>query len=394
MVLVFQVCLYLQGAQSHLSKRDVRPFASACASALVQGSVLTFAASVLRPEIAGFAPAALALGFLSALSLSVVRKLLPWIARHRPFLEGHLILGSGEEARKLREELDGEGVDSSKPREAVVTLRYGNLRAWALRHGVSRIVVADVPSGHDAGLAASLVECRASGLRVEQAVDSYARLRGKLWLDGVRPEWLVYAAPFSATRVYLVFKRATDVAGGLVLFLAGLPLLAIAAVAISVDSKGPVLIRQERVGLNGRRFQMVKFRSMLVDAELESGPVWCRAGDPRVTRVGRWLRKFRLDELPQLLNVLKGEMSLIGPRPERPPFVEMLTAAIPYYPLRHSIKPGISGWAQVMCPYGASIRDAQEKLEHDLYYLRHLSIALDAKIVLRTLSVVLAGRGR
>jgi exopolysaccharide biosynthesis polyprenyl glycosylphosphotransferase len=394
LLLGFQACLYLSGVCELLPKPEPRPLLLACVTALLPGIVLALFADVLLAERELIAPAAVALGLLSALAVGAIRILFPRIARHRQLLEGHLILGGGEQAIELREELGSERVDSARPMEAVVSLGYGNLRGWAHRHGYSRIVVADLPDGDVCELAASLIECKASGMRVEQAVDSYGRLRGKLWLDGVRTEWLVYAPAFSASPFFLFLKRSTDIAGSALLLLLSLPLFAVLALAIKLDSSGPVLIRQERVGLNGRRFLMAKLRSMRVDAESESGPTWCREGDPRITRFGRLLRKFRLDELPQVVNVLKGEMSFVGPRPERPAFVDMLAVSIPYYQLRHSVRPGITGWAQVMYPYGASLRDAREKLEYDLYYLQNLSIAFDARILVRTLRVVLSGGGR
>jgi exopolysaccharide biosynthesis polyprenyl glycosylphosphotransferase len=205
---------------------------------------------------------------------------------------------------------------------------------------------------------------------------------------------MIHGGAFRVSPAFLFVKRAIDAVSAALLLLLTMPLFALVALAIRIDSAGPIFIWQERVGLNGKRFLMAKLRSMRVDAECATGPTWCRAGDPRITRVGRMLRKFRLDELPQFLNVLRGEMSFIGPRPERPAFVEMLATTIPYYSLRHAVKPGISGWAQVMYPYGASIEDAREKLQYDLYYIHHHSLALDAKILLRTVEVVLAGSGR
>ena len=187
-------------------------------------------------------------------------------------------------------------------------------------------------------------------------------------------------------------RRSLDILISLGLLVCTAPLLLIIAVLIKADSNGPVLYRQERLGLNGTRFQLFKLRSMLVDAEAD-GPCWADKHDPRVTRMGRWLRLSRIDELPQLFNVLAGTMSLIGPRPERPYFLEQLTRAIPHYGQRMSVKPGITGWAQVSYPYGASVEDARHKLSFDLYYLEHRSLALDLRILLATVRVVLTGNG-
>jgi exopolysaccharide biosynthesis polyprenyl glycosylphosphotransferase len=171
-----------------------------------------------------------------------------------------------------------------------------------------------------------------------------------------------------------------------------LPLMALVALAIKLDSRGPVVYMQERVGLHGRVFRIIKFRSMFVDAE-KDGPVWAGESDPRVTRVGRIIRKLRLDELPQFINILRGEMSFIGPRPERPVFVEYLGREIAYYSQRHLVKPGLTGWAQIRRPYGASLEDAREKLQYDLYYIKNQSPVLDAIIVIETIRIVLFGRG-
>jgi exopolysaccharide biosynthesis polyprenyl glycosylphosphotransferase len=187
-------------------------------------------------------------------------------------------------------------------------------------------------------------------------------------------------------------KRTMDVALAFTALVLSLPPMAIVACAIRLDSKGPILFRQQRVGERGRVFVLKKFRSMTVDAERD-GPVWATARDPRVTRVGRWLRRSRLDELPQFWNVLAGDMSFVGPRPERPEFVETLQREIPFYRGRHSVRPGITGWAQVRHPYAASVEDSMEKLQYDLYYIKNLSPLLDLVVLLSTLQVVLFGRG-
>jgi lipopolysaccharide/colanic/teichoic acid biosynthesis glycosyltransferase len=176
-------------------------------------------------------------------------------------------------------------------------------------------------------------------------------------------------------------------------FTLSLPIMLLVAVAVKLDSRGPVFYTQERVGKNGRTFKIIKFRSMRAGAERDSGPVWAEASDPRVTRVGRVIRKLRLDELPQFINVLRGDMNFVGPRPERPVFVEQLSAIIPYYSQRHLIKPGLTGWAQIKFPYGASVEDAIEKLRYDLYYIKNQSLLLDAAIVFETMKIVLFGRG-
>jgi len=187
-------------------------------------------------------------------------------------------------------------------------------------------------------------------------------------------------------------KRWLDIASSALSLILSLPLCLFVALAIKLDSSGPVFYRQDRVGQDGKTFTMFKFRSMRNDAE-ENGPKWAAINDDRITRVGRFIRKYRLDEIPQMINVLKGDMSFIGPRPERPIFVDKFAKEIPYYPQRHVVKPGISGWAQIRYPYGASKEDALEKLKYDLYYIRHFSIFFDISIILETGKVVLLGKG-
>ncbi len=188
-------------------------------------------------------------------------------------------------------------------------------------------------------------------------------------------------------------KRLFDVVGSIILLLLALPIMLLTALLVIVESGVPVFYRQERVGLNGRTFEVIKFRSMRQDAEKDGKPQWAGAGDTRVTRVGKFIRKTRIDELPQLICVLKGDMSLVGPRPERPYFVERLTQDIPYYALRHGVKPGLTGWAQVRYHYGASVKDAEQKLQYDLYYVKNHSWFLDLIVLFETVGVVLTGKG-
>jgi len=232
-----------------------------------------------------------------------------------------------------------------------------------------------------------------AGVVFDHLASVYEEYTGKIAVENLRPSWLIFSEGFRKTRISLELKRALDLVLSLVGLVVALPLMLLIALAITLTSPGPVLYHQERVGLNGRRFMLHKFRTMVVDAEASTGPVWSRPNDRRVTPIGRLLRRTRLDEVPQLWNVLRGEMSFVGPRPERPGFVEQLTAQIPFYGLRHSVKPGITGWAQVRYTYGASVEDAVEKLQYDLFYIKNMSIALDVVILLETAKTVLLGRG-
>ena len=237
-----------------------------------------------------------------------------------------------------------------------------------------------------------LLFCRLKGIRIDEGCAFIEDISARLSVDRLYPSDLIFSDGFRRSLIIRRVKRGVDVLCSSVGLLFFSPLLLVIAAAIRCESAGPVFYRQERVGEDGLPFSMLKFRSMVVDAE-KNGPVWAAENDDRVTRVGRVIRKLRLDEIPQMINVLKGEMSLVGPRPERPVFVQQLQKEIPFYFHRHTVKPGITGWAQIYHPYGASREDAQEKLKYDLYYIKHMNLLLDIKIILETVKVVLLGRG-
>lgn len=238
----------------------------------------------------------------------------------------------------------------------------------------------------------TLLDLKTAGIEIVDGHRAYEDASGRLSIDFLRPSALIFAEGFKQRYVTRVIKRLFDVLLSSCGLVALLPLFLVVAILIKVDSPGPVLFRQIRVGLAGRPFLIWKFRSMQVDAE-KSGARWAQVDDPRITRIGRWLRKNRIDELPQLINVLRGEMSLVGPRPERPMFVHDLRTVIPYYDIRHTVKPGVTGWAQVKFRYGASIEDSHMKLQYDLFYVKNLSLFLDLNILFRTVSVVIFGKG-
>jgi sugar transferase (PEP-CTERM system associated) len=238
-----------------------------------------------------------------------------------------------------------------------------------------------------------LLRAKLRGVRVEDVNTVYERLTGKLLVEDLRPSWLIFSDGFRASRWTRIVKRTFDLVFAVIGLVVAAPLMLLTTAAIALESGLPVLYRQERVGQNGRIFILNKFRSMRKDAE-NGTPVWARTDDDRVTRVGRFIRRTRLDELPQLWNVLRGDMSFVGPRPERPFFVTQLADQIPFYEQRHAVKPGVTGWAQVKYRYGASIADAFEKLRYDLYYVKHLSLAFDLTILFDTVKVVLFARGR
>jgi sugar transferase (PEP-CTERM system associated) len=239
-----------------------------------------------------------------------------------------------------------------------------------------------------------LLEMKLAGVSFDHLASVYEEYTGKIAVENLRPSWLIFSDGFRKTRFLSAAKRVLDVlCAGIGLVLA-LPIMAIVAVAIKLTSKGPAMYHQERVGLHGKVFTVHKFRSMQVNAEAGTGPVWAsKHGDPRVTPIGNLLRRSRLDEVPQLWNVLKGDMSFVGPRPERPEFVAGLTEQIPFYGQRHVVRPGVTGWAQVCYTYGATTEDALQKLQYDLYYIKNLSIALDLFIILETVKTVVLRKG-
>ena len=261
-----------------------------------------------------------------------------------------------------------------------------------VQHHVDRIVVG-LSDRRGKLPVEELLRAKLSGIRVEDATTTYERVTGKILIDDLRPSWLIFSDGFRVSRLTRLMKRTIDLTLALVMTPLAVPLIGLTALVIWLDDGSPVLYQQERVGENGRLFVLSKFRSMRKDAEQAGRPIWAKDGDDRVTRIGHFIRTTRLDELPQLLNVIRGDMSFVGPRPERPFFVEQLSRAIPFYQQRHAVKPGITGWAQVKYRYGSSLEDAMEKLRYDLYYIKHLSVIFDLTIVFDTVKVVLFRKG-
>lgn len=237
-----------------------------------------------------------------------------------------------------------------------------------------------------------LLHLKFAGVKVEDAHAFYERMTGRIILERLSPSWLILSDGFRKSALLVWAKRAIDIVISLIALVFCVPVFIATSIAIWIETGSPIFYKQTRTGLRGRAFQMLKFRSMRVNAEA-AGPQWAGENDRRITRVGRWIRKYRIDELPQFINVLRGEMSIVGPRPERPEFVSMLEEKIPFYGLRHSVRPGITGWAQVKYQYGASIEETETKLEHDLFYIKHLSIMLDLAVLFETAKVMLSGRG-
>lgn len=371
--------------------------------------------------------------------LLITRWIFSFAMRHRIFVRRVVVLGNGREASRTREQIlsqRGKLFELVAP-EAMAAPRAGcsvssgaDAGGWPERARADRIwgiVVAPEPEpgpesepcpadwatphvagpgvaarhapstgGLDArgGLAGpALLDLKLRGIRVFDEMSFWEQHLGRINLDRLDERWLTYADGFSNNSFNVAAKRLMDILVSLAVMVLTLPLMLITALLIKLDSKGPVFYRQERVGLHGRPFTLFKFRSMKVDAEAGGRPRWASRKDPRVTRVGGFIRSTRIDELPQLINVLRGEMSFVGPRPERPHFVEQLAEIIPFYHERSYVKPGITGWAQVNFPYGASVEDARQKLSYDLYYVKNRSLFLDILILFSTVRVILFREG-
>ena len=319
-----------------------------------------------------------------------------------------LVYGSGQAASTItsamRRRTDRQGftivgfvrANDEEPRiegERVINLRQP-LPEYVRQTEIDKIVVAlddsdmELPSDQ-------LFQCRLNGVKVVSLVKFFEQEAGKVLVDFATPQWMSFTDNFQSSRASEVGKRWFDILASFLLLTFAWPIILLTALAIRLESGpgAPIFFRQERVGLHGKRFQVLKFRSMSIDAERDGKAVWATKNDSRVTRVGHFIRKTRIDELPQILNVLSGDMAFIGPRPERPQFVDELAEQIPYFNARHCVKPGITGWAQLCYPYGASVNDAKQKLQFDLYYVKNHSLFLDFMIFLNTVEVVLFGKG-
>jgi sugar transferase (PEP-CTERM system associated) len=318
-----------------------------------------------------------------------------------------MVLGTGARAKECSDLIESDpgchkfkivgfvplpGEEHQVPYHSVL-FAEGPLASMVNKYGVSEVIVAVGDRRNGGFPIQELLECKLNGVKVSDAAKFYERERSQIRVDSLYPSWLVFGEGFEQGLLRTAVKRVFDLAASMLLLVATFPVMLVTALCIFVEDGAPIFFRQERVGKGGGAFMVLKFRSMRNDAEKGGKPQWAAANDQRATRVGRIVRKLRIDELPQIFNVLKGEMSFVGPRPERPYFVDQLSASIPYYNTRHSIKPGITGWAQVRYQYGASVEDAVEKLQYDLYYVKNNSLFLDIIILIDTVQVVLLGKG-
>lgn len=386
------------------------PFLGKCAILLVMGLPVAHAALTLLPNAGHLENPVLSMLSLSFVCLSGAALFRPSSMSGRlSDMVAHrvLVLGTGAQAALVHGALR-EGARTGMqcvgflptpgPSEHLVPAHQvlsdrTSLQGAVQQFKVNEVVVAVQQQRGGVLPIQELLSCRLQGVLVSDAAGFFERVRGELPVDALKASWLIYGDGFRQGVARQLVKRTFDiVASGLLLVLTA-PIMLAAAIAVALDGGRPVIFRQERVGLNGKPFTLLKFRSMCVDAEKDGAPKWAAANDPRVTRVGAFIRKVRIDELPQLFNVLRGEMSFVGPRPERPYFVEQLSEKIQFYGARHSVKPGITGWAQVRFTYGASLEDAIRKLQFDLYYVKNHNLLLDLAILFATIRVVLNGEG-
>jgi sugar transferase (PEP-CTERM system associated) len=324
-----------------------------------------------------------------------------WMVK-QPFLRERVyVLGTGERAERLvtglreRSTLGIEvvgwtgDVPGELTRDTVASHLLGVARE---KKGVHRVIVA-MPNRRGTLPVEELLELRLGGVKVEEATSWLEKITGRIEVEQLYPSWLIFADGFRFSSVFRLLRRMLNFTVALMGLILSLPLLPFIVLAVRMDSGGPVLYRQQRVGRRGQVFYCYKFRTMRTNAEADTGATWASDDDPRITRVGKFLRSSRLDEIPQLWCVLKGDMHFVGPRPERPEFVEWLSKEIPYYGVRHVVRPGITGWAQVQYKYGNTLADAREKLQYDLFYIKNASLGLDFLIIFQTVKIVLLGRG-
>ncbi len=379
----------------------VRFIASFAVGLIVMASIFYFADLFLGRG-------AFSLTFLVAFTgTAITRFLFLRFSDHEMLRRRVLLLGAGSRAAKveaLEKDVSGRSKFSLVGclaltnadccfNKAKILNDQGSILSIAKKHKINEIVVG-VRERRNGGLPSDqLLECKLAGIEVVDLPSFFERETGQIQIESLNPSWMIFSDGFQRGSVKDMAKLMFDVTVSSLLLLTTLPVFLVTAMLIWVESGRPILYRQERVGEYGRVFKVLKFRSMRKDAERDGVPQWAKKQDDRVTRVGRAIRKLRIDELPQVFNVLKGDMSFVGPRPERPYFVKDLTKKIAYYPSRHTVKPGITGWAQIRYPYGASVEDALQKLQYDLYYVKNHTLFLDLIILLQTMQVILFGKG-
>ncbi len=404
LVIVFSMSTL--GMYQHRSREDIRNSVLRIMPSFALGFGLLSLLYTMVPTI-HFASGGSLIFVLGAVGVLLTR-LVVFTSAESAMLESRLILvGAGPLARECIELaaskigyhqfnvvgcVDVPGEECCVPSSALLP-GGPSLLAIARRYDAREIVVSVNDRRNGAFPARQLLECALGGVRVIDAATFFEREACQIRIDSLQPSYLIYGGGFDQSFLRASSKRVFDLVASAAICVAALPVMLLTALAVRCEDGGPVFYQQARVGKDGKLFNVLKFRSMRNDAEKDGKPIWAATDDPRVTRVGHWIRKLRIDELPQMLNVFRGEMSFVGPRPERAYFVEQLKEQVPYYDVRHSIKPGVTGLAQVRYQYGASVDDAVQKLQYDLYYVKNNSLFLDLLILLDTVQVVLFGKG-
>jgi sugar transferase (PEP-CTERM system associated) len=406
--LVCQLCLYFSDLYDLRSVADRRELMVRALQALSGASVILAALYYLFPTLVIARNVFLVAALLVITSVLGWRVVFEWSARRFGVRERLLLIGTTPAAIVLARELferraelgvDIVGfVDPDPARVGTPLINPGIIGTIADTPSIVRArsvdrVVVSLADARGTLPMDTLLEMKLNGIRFDHLASVYEQYTGKIAVENLRPSWFIFSPGFRKTALLSAGKRLADLITSAVGLLLASPLILLLAALVRLTSPGPAFYAQRRVGRYGRVFTIHKLRSMRADAEAQSGAVWATSADARITPLGRLLRRTRLDELPQLWNVLVGDMSLVGPRPERPEFVQMLTREIPFYGQRHVVRPGLTGWAQVRYTYGASVEDAMQKLQYDLFYIKHMSIALDLLILFSTIKIVILRRG-
>ena len=396
-------------SQQHFSPSYFTETVLRCLVALIIGSIALMILYYLLPEIymgRGFHFISITLSFIGVI---FIRAIFLHFVDQNTMKRKVLVVGAGNRASTLISEKGGskDGVsyklcgyipvqqeDTAVPQDKVINIDSEEIFQYAIDSDIDEIILA-IEDRRKYYPDEELLKCKLAGIKIIDPVCFLEREQGKVNLELLSPSWMIFSNGFERNILAVMTARLFDILSSLIIFLIMSPVLLLTAFLISAESgfKHPVLYRQERVGLDGKPFTLMKFRSMSMNAEKDGKAIWASKNDSRITLVGKFIRKTRIDELPQILNILKGDMRLVGPRPERPEFVEDLATKIPYYKKRHTVKPGLAGWAQLKYPYGATERDAYEKLQYDLYYVKNHNVIMDFFILLQTIEIVIMGKG-
>ncbi len=407
MVAVFQLSLHLNDIYGFREAQPSKEYAVRLFQALALAIIVLCVIFYIAPQLTiGRGVFAIAIA-LSCIFLVLWHTLLRFYIGLRTPHTNLLVLGTGNLAREAVKEILAHpelgirvlGFVGDNPKLVGVSIVnpsvigvYEDLPRLMEKHRVDRIVVG-LQDRRGKLPIKELLDFKTRGVAIEDATTFYERVAGKIPIENLKPSWMVFNTGFSVTKRTLLEKRILSLLVSSLILLFALPLILLLIALIKLDSKGPAFYKQERVGQDGKIFTLIKFRSMYANAEEKTGPVWSKDADDRITRIGRFMRRTRLDELPQFFNVLRGDMSVVGPRPERPHFVQQLAESIPFYHMRHTVKPGITGWAQINYGYANTLEHTVEKLQYDLFYIKNISVILDSLILLETIKTVLVRKG-